>query len=578
MDVKSFVEEIEGLCQPDRVVMCDGSEEENQALLDAMVEAGTLLKLRREGCYYAKTHPGDVARVEDATFICSEKKEDSGPTNNWADPDEMRARLKKLFRGSMKGRTMYVIPYCMGALGSQFAKYGIEITDSPYVVVNMRIMTRMGKDALEIIEKVGEFIPGVHSVGVPISGEEVSSWPCNEEKVIAHFSETREIWSYGSGYGGNALLGKKCFALRIASKIAKDEGWMAEHMLIMGLKNPQGEKKYFAAAFPSACGKTNLAMMKPALEGWEVTCVGDDIAWMRFDEEGNLRAINPEHGFFGVAPGTSNFSNPHAMSTIEKNTIFTNVALTKDRDVWWEGIGCDAPDGMTDWKGLEFNEELSEPASHPNARFTAPIDQCPVLDEAAFDPKGVIIEGIIFGGRRSTITPLVVQSKSWNHGVLIGASQVSEMTAAAKGAVGSLRHDPFAMLPFCGYNMGDYFQHWLDLEKPGRKMPPIFSVNWFRKGDDGKFLWPGYGDNIRVLKWIFERIDGKSGAKEEAIGYLPETLDITGIEDHLDELLNIDKKALLEDLIEDRKYFSLFENHFPDALSSKLDEIQAGLK
>lgn len=578
MDVVSFVEEIKTLCEPESVAWCDGSEKEYLDLLQLMQGTGMLSKIKREGSYYARTDPGDVARVEDATFICSEKEEDAGPTNNWADPKEMRARLKKLFSGSMKGRTMYVIPYCMGVIGSELAKYGIEITDSPYVVVNMRIMTRMGKEALEMIEKLGEFIPGVHSVGVPCDDRSSSQWPCNEEKVIAHFPETREIWSYGSGYGGNALLGKKCFALRIATKMAKDEGWMAEHMLIMGLKNPEGKKKYFAAAFPSACGKTNLAMMKPSIPGWEVTCVGDDIAWMRFDDEGNLRAINPENGFFGVAPGTSDHSNPHAMKAIEKNTIFTNVALTKDQEVWWEGIGSDPPEGLVDWKGRKWDKELGETASHPNARFTAPISQCPVLDENAFDPKGVIIEGIIFGGRRSTITPLVLQAKSWSHGVLLGAAQVSEMTAAAKGKVGSLRHDPFAMLPFCGYNMGDYFQHWLDLEIAGRKMPQIFSVNWFRKDQEGNFLWPGYGENARVLKWMFERIDGKADAQDVSIGFVPESIDTKGIDVDISELLKVDREAFLQDFQEERKYFSLFENHFPDQLSSELDKIEASLR
>lgn len=574
MNVNTFVEEIKALCQPDRVVICDGSDEENKRLLDQMVEAGTFTKLKREGSYYACTDPGDVARVEDATFICCEKKEDAGPTNNWADPKEMKARLKKLFSGAMKGHTMYVIPYCMGVVGSPLAKYGIEITDSPYVVVNMRIMTRMGKEAMDIIEKSGDFIPGVHSVGAPNSND---MWPCNDEKVIAHFPETKEIWSYGSGYGGNALLGKKCFALRIASTMARDEGWMAEHMLIMSVKSPSGEKRYFAAAFPSACGKTNLAMMQPSLPGWEIKCIGDDIAWMRFDDEGNLRAINPENGFFGVAPGTSRHSNPHAMEAIEKNTIFTNVALTQDQDVWWEGIGVNPSEKMTDWKGKPWSKESGEKASHPNARFTAPIKQCTVLDEKAFDPKGVIIDGIIFGGRRSTVTPLVYQAKSWSHGVLVGATQVSEMTAAAKGNVGALRHDPFAMLPFCGYHMGDYFQHWLDQEKPQRKMPPIFAVNWFRKDEKGEFMWPGYGENVRVLEWMMDRIAKRVDANETAIGHLPLNLDTKGLNVDLPALLKVDHKGLLEDVKDHRDYFKKFGAKFPKKLAEELDIVEAGL-
>ena len=541
-----------------------------------------LKSIKRRGSYYAHTDPDDVARVEDCTFICSTNEDAAGPTNNWKDPKEMKERLHSLFDGCMEGRTMYIIPYCMGVVGSQLAKYGIEITDSPYVVVNMRIMTRIGKEVLDQIEKTGDFVPGVHSVGMPLlDGQEDSLWPCNKEKVIAHFPETKEIWTYGSGYGGNALLGKKCFALRIASTIAREEGWMAEHMLIMGIKNPDGKKKYFAAAFPSACGKTNLAMMKSALPGWEVTCVGDDIAWMRFDKNGQLRAMNPEHGFFGVAPGTSETSNPNAIRLIKENTIFTNVALTDDNEVWWEGLTKDPPEHLTDWKGESWKRGSDTPASHPNARFTAPIEQCPVLDEKAFDPEGVPIDGIIYGGRRSTLLPLVIQARSWAHGVFLGAGLTSEMTAAAKGEIGKVRHDPFAMLPFCGYHMGDYFSHWLNLEIPGRKMPSIFRVNWFRSDAEGDLLWPGYGDNIRVIKWMCDRIDGVADAKDEAIGYIPKSIDLTGLklkDSAMNDLLFIDKEGFLEDLEDEREYFSMFGNHFPKELISQLEEKEARLR
>ena len=574
MSLHSFIAEIQRLCLPDRVVLCDGSKEEFQNIASLMCQKKTLIRLKREGSFYARTDPSDVARIEECVFICSEKKEDAGPTNHWTDPKQMKQRLNSLFSGCMKGRTMYVIAYCMGPINSSSARFGIEITDSPYVVLNMHIMTRMGSEVYKKIEEGAEFVFGVHSVGKPLGeGEKDVFWPCSREKVIAHFPESREIWSYGSGYGGNALIGKKCFALRIASTIARDEGWMAEHMLIMGVKNPSGVKKYFAAAFPSACGKTNLAMMQASLPGWEVTCVGDDIAWMRFDNEGNLRAMNPEYGFFGVAPGTSWQTNPNAMQSIQKNTIFTNVALTQDLDVWWEQMTENPPDGLTDWKGNPWNPSINTPAAHPNSRFTAPIQQCPVLDENSFDPEGVVIEGLIFGGRRTNFLPLVVQAKNWRAGVLFGAGLTSEMTAAAKGRVGELRHDPFAMLPFCGYNMGKYFQHWVNLEKPERKMPLVFSVNWFRKDSRGKFLWPGFGENIRVIKWMFERIEQCGEAKETAIGYLPKHLDLEGLaldETVIETLLSFDEKEYCQNLREEKRYFSLFEKDFPRELVEEL--------
>ncbi len=568
-----FVEEIKALCLPDKVVICDGSVEEFQKITEMMCRNKSLIRLKREGSFYARTDPDDVARNEECVFICTDDEDDVGPTNHWVAPQEMKKRLHQLFRGCMKGRTMYVIPYSMGVIGSPMANYGIEITDPPYVVINMHIMTRMGVAALNEIEKGAKFCLGVHSVGRPLEEGEVDVfWPCCDEKVIAHFPKTKEVWSFGSGYGGNALIGKKCFALRIASTMARDEGWMAEHMLIMGVTNPQGVKKYFAASFPSSCGKTNLAMMKSSLPGWDVTCVGDDIAWMKFDEEGVLRAINPENGFFGVAPGTSLKTNPSAMRLIEKNTIFTNVALSDDGDVWWEGMTEKPPASLTDWRGNPWTPESHTLAAHPNSRFTAPVDQCPVLDDRAFDPEGVPIEGIIFGGRRSTLQPLVVQAKNWQQGVLFGAGLTSETTAAAKGAVGQLRHDPFAMLPFCGYNMAHYFSHWLSLEKPGRKMPQIFSVNWFRKDREGKFLWPGFGENIRVIKWMFERIEEKVPAKDEAIGYLPVTLD-TAVE----KLLTVDRLGYLDNIQQEREYFSLFGDQMPKELMRELDEMEKGL-
>lgn len=574
MSVDAFIKQIAALTTPDDIHICDGSEKEYKKLLALQVEQGKAIPLKRPGCFYMRSDPLDVARLENATFICSKNKDDAGPTNNWKDPEEMRAVLRKLFSHCMKGRTMYVIPYSMGPVGSKMARCGIEITDSPYVVCNMRIMTRMGKDVLEQIEKEGTFVPGVHSVGYPLEkGQKDVSWPCNQEKYIVHFPETREIWSYGSGYGGNALLGKKCFALRIASKIAKDEGWLAEHMLILGITNPYGMKKYFAAAFPSACGKTNLAMLVSKLPGWKVECVGDDIAWMQFGEDGRLYAVNAENGYFGVAPGTSMETNPSAMKTIEKNTLFTNVALTNDFDVWWEGMTKEPPETLTDWKGHPWKKGDKEKASHPNARFTAPMQQCPVFDPAAEDPKGVPIDAIIFGGRRSSTIPLVVEAFDWKAGVLMGASQSSEATAAVSDVKAPIRHDPFAMLPFCGYHMGDYFAHWLSMEKPGRKMPKIFSVNWFRKDEQGNYLWPGFSENIRVLKWCFERINGEENYIDTPIGWMPNK-EACNVDP---SLLEVHREEYLKEIEDLKNYFTLFGDRFPKELTAELEKMEKRL-